>query len=43
LRREAKDRERAVLAQWRKAHPEATCSDAVALALATMAMEVGRL
>jgi hypothetical protein len=32
-----------LIARWRKEHPEATCSDAVALRLAEMAASVGRL
>lgn len=32
-----------LIARWRRAHPEATCSDAIALRLAEMAASVGRL
>jgi hypothetical protein len=43
LAAEAKAREADLIARWRRAHPEATCSDAVALSLAELAQWVGRL
>ena len=43
LHEEAKARQRSLVAAWRREHPEATCSDEVALVLAEMAASVGRL
>ena len=42
LREDAKARARSLVAAWRRDHPEATCSDDVALALAELAASVGR-
>jgi hypothetical protein len=43
LKAEAEKRRAELIAKWRRAHPDATCSDAVALTLAILASSVGRL
>jgi hypothetical protein len=43
LRQEAKAQREALIARWRAANPDSTCSDAVAFRLADMANAVGRL